>query len=228
MSKNIIDVKRNIRPLQEAMEILKPYYDEIVEDINGGVQDYLSIREFVNGLGVFVEYENRTKANLIHDHIKARITKRHGQQAIINGPSSKQETEAKKWNGIFALRIGEGLFIRFKKLNDSMRAAGLATKQHVKYMHQALISGFPDEPTFLFAGYVPNKSWTAIKGIYLACWNGESLEWFDEMGRYHIEQLNIFSTPSASPEPKKQSLVQRRKKDQNGIDKPDANTGTND
>ncbi|MBK7884873.1 MAG: hypothetical protein IPJ81_14635 [Chitinophagaceae bacterium] len=55
-------------------------------------------------------------------------------------------------------------------------------------MKQGQIDGFPAKPTFLFAGYIPDKTWSAIKGIYVACWQNDTLEWVDEFGKYTAEQ----------------------------------------
>ncbi|HYH15372.1 MAG TPA: hypothetical protein VD794_09130, partial [Flavisolibacter sp.] len=80
------------------------------------------------------------------------------------------------------------LFIRFKKMDSTYSVRSLYTKQHRRYMKQGQIDGFPNQPTFLFAGYIPDKTWSSIKGIYVACWHGEVLEWVDEFGRYTAEQ----------------------------------------
>jgi hypothetical protein len=58
-------------------------------------------------------------------------------------------------------------------------------------MQQLQIEGFPEKPTFLFAGYIPDKSWSTIKGVYVACWIGKVLEWVDEFGKYSTEQTTI-------------------------------------
>ena len=58
-------------------------------------------------------------------------------------------------------------------------------------MQQAQIEGFPEKPTFLFAGYIPDETWSSIQGIYVACWLGNVLEWVDEFGKYSIEQTVI-------------------------------------
>jgi hypothetical protein len=54
-------------------------------------------------------------------------------------------------------------------------------------MQQRQILGFPEQPTFLFAGYIPDSTWSNIKGIYVACWIGNTLEWVDEFGKYSAE-----------------------------------------
>lgn len=83
------------------------------------------------------------------------------------------------------------MFIRFKKMDKEYSVRNLNTRQHLKYMKQSSIEGFPEKPTFLFAGYIPDRTWSNIKGIYIACWIGSVLEWVDEFGRYSTEQAVI-------------------------------------
>ena len=212
-------MKRRIISLEESQKVLKPHYQGLLEDIVGGFADYIKIKNLVDTFGRFSEYESRTKAGIIHEQIRSRVSDRFGSGSLVDG-------EAKKWNGVFGLKINDDLFIRFKKLDDDKRVAGLQTKQHVKYMQQSIIAGFPDEPTFLIAGYIPSKTWTEVKGIYIACWNGGSIEWFDEIGKYITQQLNLFDS-SQFRDSSNQSLVRRKgqgdDRDQSGI-----RTGTND
>lgn len=209
-------MKRKIITLEESQKVLSPHYEGLFEDIIGGFTDYVKIKNYVDGLGRFAQYESRTRAGIVHEQIKARVSERFGSSAVVVG-----DAEAKKWNGIFGLRINDEIFIRFKKLDDEKRVAGLQTKQHVKYMQQAMISGFPDEPTFLIAGYIPSKTWAEVKGVYIACWNGETIEWFDEIGKYTAQQFNLFDHSGQSLIDNR-SLVQR--KDQNGDQKQGRNT----
>ncbi len=215
-------MKRKIITLEDSQRVLTPHYQGLLEDIVGGFADYLKIKNYIDTFGRFTQYESRTNAGIIHEHIKARVSERFGSTALTDG-------EAKKWNGIFGLRINDDVIIRFKKLDDDKRVAGLQTKQHVKYMQQALIDGFPDEPTFLIAGYVPSATWTEIKGIYIGCWNGRIIEWFDEIGKYTTQQLSLFDHSGLSIMDNR-SLVQRKgqSNDQSQIEESNTRTGTND
>jgi hypothetical protein len=84
--------------------------------------------------------------------------------------------------------IQDELFIRFKKMDSTYSVKSLYTNQHTTYMKQGQIEGFPEKPTFLFAGYIPDATWSSIKGIYVACWISDTLEWVDEFGKYTAEQ----------------------------------------
>ncbi|MET3125459.1 hypothetical protein ABID42_000547 [Arcicella rosea] len=180
-------MKRNIISLEEASIILEPHYSNIVNSIVGGFEDYQKISEFANTLGRPVTFGGCTKGSLIHDQIRVRITEQYEESNLF---------EARKWNNIFALKLEDDVLIRFKKLDKNKGIANYRTEQHIKFMAQSLIDGFPDQPTFLFAGYIPDKTWTSIRGVYIACWNGKTIEWFDEIGKYCVRQLNIFEEPA--------------------------------
>ena len=96
--------------------------------------------------------------------------------------------------------------------------------QHKKYLEQQRIIGFLDEPTFLFAGYIPDQAWTSLSGIYLACWNGDVLEWYDEAGKYSYEQFSIDFDPSRNDAHK---IIEKRVRLKKGLGKnKDKETGT--
>ncbi len=204
-------MKRKIISLEEASTILEPHYDNLVSCIGGGVNDYFKVKEFVDGFGRYTKHENRTKGSLIHDQIKARILETFGEGSIIES------------KGLVSLKIQDDFLIRFNKLDNHKRSAGNNTKQHIKYMGQSIIDGLPDEPTLLFAGYIPDKSWTSIKGIYVACWNNSTVEWFDEIGKYTVQQLNIFEKPATEEDQNRMRV--RLKGNKKNID--ETKTGTN-
>jgi hypothetical protein len=89
---------------------------------------------------------------------------------------------------VFGMVLQDELFIRFKKMDNTYSVRSLYTRQHTTFMKQGQIEGFPEKPTFLFAGYIPDKTWSSIKGIYVACWINDTLEWVDEFGKYSAEQ----------------------------------------
>lgn len=209
-------MKREIISLEKASVILEPHYSNLVDCIYGGFEDYLKIKSFASSFGKSVVYEGRTKGSLIHDHIKSRISDIYGENTLV---------EARKWNNIFALKIADDIFIRFKKFDQRRHISNYKTEQHIKFMAQSFIEGFPDEPTFIFAGYIPDRAWGTIKGVYIACWNGNEIEWFDEIGKYCIQQLNIFDIP-ANQEEETRLKVRLKGKQQNKNDNNEK-TGTN-
>lgn len=179
---------RQILNLKQAQPILENIHSDLVESIQSAFDDWLKIREFSNSLGEGVlNYKPRTKAGIIHDNIEKHIRNTlENKEGIIIG----------NFNGIFGIILKNELFIRFKKMDNTYSIKNFRTHQHTKYMQQSQIEGFPEQPTFLFAGYIPDKSWMAIKGVYVACWIGNTLEWVDEFGKYTTEQTKIDFNPN--------------------------------
>lgn len=205
-------MKRNIITQLEAQTILTPYYAKISKAVCDGFEDYLKIANCSADKVGYVNYETRTKACIIHDHIKNRI-----DEAFQDVP----EVETGKWNDVFALKINDDLFIRFNKINDDFTSKGRRTKQAKDYKNQMTIEGFPDEPTLLYAGYKPDASWTQIKGVYITCWNGESRQWIEEIISHRSSaQTSIPFEPQEQENPKRVKI----KIDQ----KPETKTGTNE
>jgi hypothetical protein len=173
---------KQILGFDEAMEILAPYYNSIIEAMKGGFDDFSKVLQLSAEHIHPVEFQNRTKANLVHDYIAQRI---------VNLFHDKQGDGIKtgKFSQIFGVLVDSKVFIRFKKMDKYFNVSNYRTPQHKKYMHQRPIEGLSTEPTYLFAGYIPDASWAALSGIYVACWNGEVLQWIDEAGKRHSEQM---------------------------------------
>jgi hypothetical protein len=171
---------RQILRLMEAKPILHDVHEDILHVIRSGFGDWLKIREFAATLdGGPLNYKPRTKAGIIHDHIEKFVRAQFSEREAIR---------VDDFNGIFGMVVQNKLFIRFKKMDSTYSVRSLYTRQHWAYMQQAQIPNFPEEPTLLFAGYIPDSTWSSIKGIYVACWIGDTLEWVDEFGRYSAEQ----------------------------------------
>jgi hypothetical protein len=171
---------RKINRLQDAKPLLDPIHTELVSAIQSAFADWLQLRSFSNALdGGPVNYKPRTKAGIIHDHIEKFV------RATFSG---RDGIAVDDYKGVFGMVVRDELFIRFKKMDQTYSIRNLDTDQHVQYMQQGQIDGFPEQPTFLFAGYIPDSTWSNIKGIYVACWIGNTLEWVDEFGKYSAEQ----------------------------------------
>ena len=162
---------------------LESIHKDLVLSIRNGFGDWLKIREYVNTFeGGPVNYKPRTKAGIIHDHIEKYVrTTFEGKEGIV----------VDDFKGVFGINLQDELFIRFKKMDKEYSVRSYPTSQHSKYMKQSQIVGFPEKPTLLFAGYIPDRSWSNIKGVYVACWIGNVLEWVDEFGKYSTEQTVI-------------------------------------
>ena len=175
-------MERKIHTLEQSKELIAPIYEEVISCVRNSFTDFIQFKGLFDQHTGFVEFQKRTKACIIHDLIKSKIT---------NAFSENQTVTIGTYNKVFGIVLNDDLFLRFKKMDKDYKVSSLKTKQHRKFMNQHQIEGFPETPTFLFAGYIPNATWTDLDGIYLACWNGEVLEWYDEAGNYSYEQTNF-------------------------------------
>jgi hypothetical protein len=172
---------RNIISKEEAEKILMKYYPRIVKSIYRGFEDYLEVANEQAIKGINVDFKPRTIASLIHDFIKFRIRDEF---------SDIDNAITREFNDVFGLYLDNKILIRFKKFNPGLTTSNIETKQTLGYYHQYSINGFPDKPTFLYAGYMPDKTWTSIKNIYIICRKGEDLEWIKDLTST-IEQTKI-------------------------------------
>lgn len=198
------EIMKTITTLDEAMEILKPYYNDIISVMKEGFDDFKKTQEFINENIGFVNLQVRTRTNLIHDFTA---------QKIVDKFSEADGLEVGVFNRIFGINVEEKLFVRFKKMNKHFAVSNLKTRQHRRFMNQYSIEGLPAESTYLFAGYIPELSWQGVHGIYLACWNGDVLQWIDDAGNRSMEQLTIkldFTKQSAHNEIEKMIKLKGR------------------
>jgi hypothetical protein len=184
-------MKRRIRTLSEAKTLLQPYYETIMEAMQKSFALQLEVQQILIDKGHFIQYKPRTKANMISDHIETYIT---------DSFSEIPNVTAGVFNDVFGLNVSNEFFIRFKKMDKLFKTGNVNTTQQKEMQKQHQIIGFPDNPTFVFAGYIPDVTWTNVIGYYLACWDGKTLEWFDEFGNSSFEQFAIEFNPSDDEE----------------------------
>lgn len=173
---------RRILTFDETYSVISPYLEDYLDCVRKGFADYVQINEFKNTIDVYSEFEIRTRAGIIHDRICGRLANKFGDNP---------EIKVGVWNQIFALKFADLIFLRNKKFRKSGKVSSYRTPQHKSFLRQALIEGFPDEPTFVIGGYIPNDAYTELKGIYLGCWGPDGLEWFTKVGEYIVEQGRI-------------------------------------
>lgn len=175
-------MRRRIISLETAYEALEPYLPDIVKCIREGFQDYLRLQRFVETQLKLHYTKVRTRACIVHENISAHFARRFRLHPHI---------QAGEWNGIFGLKIGEMLFLRVKKLNNDYSMTTSGTKQAQDYLKQLPIPGFPDAPTLLVAGYIPDPTWAYIQNICITCWQGETLHWIFDVEHYGAEQIAL-------------------------------------
>lgn len=175
---------RKILTLDEAKQSFGPHAEKIVDAFQEAFDNYQQIIVSSSQTVGYIEYTRRSKATLLHDLIKNSIEKAfQDTEGVVTGT----------WNRIFGLKIGEDVFIRFKKFNEDYSVAGIPTKQFKKYERQLHIFGLPEEPTFLVAGYIPNRTWTQIEGIFIVCRVGGQTQWVEPlMNGKGMVQMTLF------------------------------------
>lgn len=173
---------REILHKEEADALLGTYYPRIVEAIYNGFEDYLDLMRYRSERGKMTDYHARTIASLIHDNIAMSISRQFiDEPAVI----------AKEFNGIYGLLLEGKLLIRFKKLNEDYSTSNIQTRQTISYDNQESIEGFPEIPTFLYCGYVPDETWSSIKNIYLICREGNDNRWIKDLGTIDVQQNSL-------------------------------------
>ncbi|MGI8952941.1 MAG: hypothetical protein ACR2FN_15320 [Chitinophagaceae bacterium] len=189
---------RKILTFKETYDVIAPYLDDYLDCVQKGFSDYVKINEFKNSLDVYSEFEIRTRASVIHDRICGRLADKFGHSP---------EIKVGKWNQVFALKFADLIFLRNKKFRKGGKVSSYHTPQHKSFLKQALIEGLPDDPTFVIGGYIPNDTYTELKGIYLGCWGVDGLEWFTKVGEYVVEQAKIIF-----PEFTEEAITKKRTK----------------
>lgn len=190
---------------QQAEKELEPYFEPISKAIRDGFQDFLKLQQQTNAAGLPIEYSIRTKAGIIHD-----CTKVHIQNAFRANPKLKVGV----FNKLFGICIPELAFIRFKKFKKNLLTSNVQTKQTKLYNQQAQIAGLPDAPTYLYAGYKPNATWTDLEDIFIINRRNNIIQWAISLTKYNTEQVTIPFGIAATDTPRvtiKPGLEQNRK-----------------
>jgi hypothetical protein len=180
--------RRQIRSHAEAKSAFEPYQDLMVKSMQEAFNDFQKTCD----TGSYYAKESRTKANLLHDSLKHHIEKNFRDiPNVVVGV----------WNRIFAIKINDDLFIRFKKLNDKYQPSSLPTRQSKKYENQLSIDGIPNKPTFLYAGYTIDKSWGNILKMSIVCWENSHMHWVEDLvTNIAVLQPEIFDKESDNTE----------------------------
>lgn len=172
---------KSILPLEEAESILNVHFEVIAKCISDGFEDYQGFINEWNRNKKPINFEKRTIANLVHDFIKDRVKQQYFQI---------ENVETKEFNKIFGLHIDKKFLIRFKKINADYTTSNVKTKQTRNFEKQVEIEGLPKQATFLYAGYIPNPTWTSIKDIFIMCKKGGNVIWIKNLTSF-TEQTQI-------------------------------------
>lgn len=195
---NSLQFMRKLLRIQDAKEILKPHLTSIVKVVEQGFADQIKLKEAADSLiGEPGDWHKRTRATVAHQQIVRRASVEFGD---------KENITAQDWGDVFAVKFDEDLFLRFKKFTNTgstYSLSGIETRQMRSFLGQGQLPGFPSDPTFIFAGYIPDRYWTKVMGVYVGCWLGKNLQWIIDIGRYELEQLDAFETIRELPKEKR-------------------------
>lgn len=202
---------KSILPLKEADSILNVHFDVIAKCISDGFEDCQGFINEWNRNKKPINFEKRTIANLVHDFIKDRVKQQYSQI---------ENVETKEFNKIFGLHIDKKFLIRFKKINADYTTSNVKTKQTRNFEKQVEIEGLPKQATFLYAGYIPNPTWTSIKDIFIMCKNGGNVIWVKNLTSLAEQtQFTFESTEQTKPKQPSRVKVKVTEKKETGTDK---------
>ena len=152
----------------DAISILEPLYPDFLECIELGFKAYLTHYKSFSHL-----HKRRTKASIVNDHIIdfAKI--------CFEDKNNIQIIEPK---GLFLVEVEGKILVRFKKLNSDLQSCNFQTKQQIDFKKQLHIPGIPPALPRLDAGYIPNKLWTDLDGMYITFPFGNQIPWNIPLG----------------------------------------------
>lgn len=177
---------KKILTLHESLEILNPYIPIIKRCFEKAFDHHLKLLEHSSAIGdVPSSHSPASRAMIIHDTFKSLISHEFFDDPdikIINGGS----------NDIFFIKFHNRIAMKFNKLGDNYRASPSKSRRGDWYQLQGKIDGLDDDIVPIYAGYVPEKTWSSCKGVYLSYWSSQYVnEWYYPLGDYATEYLRI-------------------------------------
>jgi hypothetical protein len=176
-------------------EVLEKYSDCVIKGFN----DQLELIKFNSTLDCFVELDLTTKAKFAHNRICGRLA-----ETFKDHPYVKVDTIRK----IITVNISDKVLVRQKKFTQRGRISSASTNQHITYMNQGILPGFPEQATYVVGGYMLNRTSTEMQGVYFGCYSASGVEWFTKLGEYVHEQQRLDFTVT----PLEKKLVSVKKK----------------
>lgn len=192
-------------------KITDEHYEKIARAMQLAFHDYIEMENIAISKCSSLRLKPRTKGSLIHDFLQVRIKQEF--------QDSTTEILIGEFNGIFGVLIRDIAFIRFKKLSNKFDTSNVQTVQTVNYNYQRLLDGFPLAPVKLYAGYLPNATWTGIDNIYLFCREGSQISWSMDLTHRIETQPSLFEVGAEEQEPKVEITIKPKEEERK--------TGTN-
>jgi len=158
-----------ILPKESAQTLLQPYFQILIQIINGAWAAWEQFGEIAPGLRSPLSASCR--ARFVYDHIVALAKVEF---------DTKKGVRLEEKRGFLLIHIDNLLTIRFKKFNSKLRSSNIQTRQQVLFALQMDMPGLP-KSTRLVAGYKLDELAVAIEQIAVTCPNGNKLEYIIEV-----------------------------------------------
>lgn len=197
-----MDRINSIIPQFQALEILNPYFQTIVE-----IHEQ-AMRAFVNdGKNLTYKLSNGCKSTMIHDLIVDEAKNR-----LPFGNGCEYDTV----DGLFVVIVEEVLILRFKKLGNDLTTSNQPSWQVKKFNTQrSIFDGkqmsfffFKDDPIIkpdavnINIGYIPNHTLTGIYALYVTAPKNEKKNLWEHLFYidgillpYETEEIPVASSP---------------------------------
>lgn len=152
---------RTILSYEEADQILNPLYSTLTESVTDAMKDYNLCLDFASrNLSLPQKFVPATKSILIWNFII-----NHVREKFSENPSIKPHIHKR----VFGLLIHNSIFIRFKKIDKKGNSFNIETNNSKSLNSQGELDSFPEKPTILKFGWIPDKSNTLINDINIIC-----------------------------------------------------------
>ncbi len=178
--------------------VIGKYFEAIQECIEAGFNRWFAVpAEFR------IAASPRTRANFIHDFIRDEALRR-----FLHVP----EIELLEVRGLFLVKFGEDVLLRFKKFDRYFRPQNIPTGQTKLFSRQGVQESLFGVPfaTKVIAGYQTDKAHAEIQWTGITCPEGKHLHWYINFEKPSTQVLPFQtyqettqeSGPVAEPRPK--------------------------
>jgi hypothetical protein len=201
-----------MRPLltqEDGLQLLRPHFEKFVEIMQGVFQPYQEINAITNYDGSMVELTQSTPS-IIFDLICSALMSTYTDHPDIEPGVIKDN---------FCLYFKNKAFVKVNKLNEDLYPiSNRSSKTDRQKRIAKQLPIFSDvEVTYVTLGYVPDESWTGLKGVYIVCWLGKINLWtIDLLEKQSLEQTQFnFNTETEALTPRvsiKEDVISAQKK----------------
>jgi hypothetical protein len=186
---NLRRPRKNILTRDKAHELLQPFYDDLVEIMQKGLNKFMTLPDDLRDRA-----RPRTLANVLNDCICREAVDRFDKETLVRVVDD--------WEG-YLFVFHEQAVLRFKKVSSTLRPSNVPTGRQVDIGWQQCEIDGVETPTLVNVGYEPNVIFTEIKTCGLSCRKGESVLWViplvDDMQAFLLDNGGNVVTPTSGP-----------------------------